>query len=264
MARARRSYRRTGSALALPDDPGVEMSESSVEEILQELKERGITTLEEFVQSEVRMREPQRVGVDEDVAADATPQPYRSTIGMPDPSVALVLDGKRVEYDAVAALSDRPLGYVPAALEGGKQALVIYSDPAIVNGRGAGRARESSDPTVGAARTLASVGLRPAVARDGRDIGIRIYKNNFFGGSWAALAPEWYIADLRDFRAGLGIFDGNWGDKISSVQVMSRCRWQGWEMKDRGGAWIKGGSWEELDSVGWNDDISSIETWFVQ
>ena len=244
-------------------------SEATVEAILQDLNARGITTLEQFVYSKVRMQTPQRIDTEEAVAAVSTqpapPDPsYKSTIGAPDPSVAIVLDGKRVDYDAVAKLDNQPLGYIPTTLEGGKQALVIYSDPSIVNTRRLGQVTNPLDAITGSVeRTLTSVGLRPAVAQADDEIGIRIYTDHFFQGAWAALAPEWYIRDLRDFDAGLGVFGGNWGDKISSIEVKGHCRWQGWEMRDRGGSWIVGGSWNELDSVGWNDDISSIETWFV-
>jgi hypothetical protein len=36
---------------------------------------------------------------------------------------------KRVDYDAVANLDNQPLGHIATTLEGGKQALVISSDP---------------------------------------------------------------------------------------------------------------------------------------
>lgn len=245
------------------------MYEARVEAILQDLKQCGIATLEQFIESKVRMQTRECIdtaeAVEERSGQPATPEPpYKSTIGVPDPSVALVLDGKRVDYDAVARLDNQPLGYIPTTLEGGKQALLIYSDAAIVNTRRLGHVRNPLDAITGSIeRTLTSVGLRPAVARADGQLGIRIFTDHYFQGDSTVLAPEWYISDLRDFDAGLGVFGGNWGDKISSIDVLGRCRWQGWEMRDRRGSWIIGGSWNELDSVGWNDDISSIETWFV-
>jgi hypothetical protein len=245
------------------------MSEATVEAVLQDLNARGITTLEQFVESKVRMQKPQRIdteeAVEEGLAQPTPPDPsYKSTIGVPDPSVAIVLDGKRVDYDAVAKLDNQPLGYIATTLEGGKQALVISSDPSIVNTRRLGQFRNPLDAIRGSVeKSLTSVGLRPAVAQADGQIGVRIYTDHFYEGDSTVLAPEWYISDLREFDAGLGAFGGNWGDKISSIEVLGHCRWQGWEMRDRGGSWIIGDSWREFDSVGWNDDISSIETWYV-
>jgi hypothetical protein len=45
---------------------------------------------------------------------------------------------------------------------------------------------------------------------------------------------------LRDFSAGLGIFGGHWGDRISSIAILDRCTFQGWEMRDARGAWGRG------------------------
>lgn len=248
------------------------MSEASVETILQDLNTRGITTLEQFVDSKVRMQTPQRIDTEGAVEARSaqpeTPDPsYKSTIGVPDPSVAIVLDGKRVDYDAVANLDNQPLGYIATTLEGGKQALVIFSDPSIVNTRRLGQFSNPSDPIrASVEKSLTSVGLRPAVAQADDQIGVRIFTDHFFQGDSTVLAPEWYIPDLREFDAGLDVFGGNWGDRISSLDVLGHCRWQGWEMRDRRGAWIIGGDRDQLDSMdvlGWNDNISSIETWFV-
>ena len=46
------------------------------------------------------MRAPQPVDaeeVEERLARSTPPEPYKSTIGAPDPSVVIVLDGKRVD-----------------------------------------------------------------------------------------------------------------------------------------------------------------------
>ena len=235
--------------------------------MLQYLNARGITTLEQFVASKVRMRPLQRVDTEEAEeersAQPASPDlPYKSTIGAPDPSVAIVLDGKRVDYDAVAELSNQPLHYFPKSLEGGKQALVISSDQSIANAR---RFRRSGNPFDGMVeKTLMSVGLRPAIAGDVSNIGIRIFSDHHFSGDSTVLPPDWEHSDLREFDAGLDVFGGDWGDKISSVDPLGHTQWRGWEMSNFRGSDIFGGEvWEMAAFTGWNDNISSIRTYWV-
>ena len=93
---------------------------------LQQLSARGITTLEQFVESAARMRKPQRIDSEkalQDVLARlAPPDPsFKSKIGPPASSVAIVLDGKRVEYNAIARLDGQPLDYVATKIKGGEQ-----------------------------------------------------------------------------------------------------------------------------------------------
>ena len=96
---------------------------------LQELSARGITTLEQLAESNARRRKPQRIdsekALQDILARSAPPDPsFKSKIGPPASSVAIVLDGKRVEYNAVARLNGQPLDYVATTLKGGEQALV--------------------------------------------------------------------------------------------------------------------------------------------
>lgn len=196
---------------------------------------------------------------------------YRSTIGVPDPSVALVLDGKRVAYDEIAQLSDRPLCYIATTLEGGKPALVISSDQAL-----AGRPLVQSASQLGAIKsrvenTLAGAGLTPgaaertpSVARLTSNIGVRIFEDMNFSGDSTVIAPETYIRDLRDFHEGREVFDSGWGDLISSLDILGHCSFQAWEMRDRGGqSFFTTESERDLGVYGWNDDFSSLQTFFV-
>jgi hypothetical protein len=98
---------------------------------LQELSARGITTLEQLAESKARMRKPQRINsekaLQDILTRSAPPDPsFKSKIGPPASSVAIVLDGKRVDYDAIARLNGQPLDYVATTLKGGEQALVIF------------------------------------------------------------------------------------------------------------------------------------------
>jgi hypothetical protein len=66
---------------------------------LQELSARGITTLEQLVESMAQMRKPQRIdsekALQEVLARLPPPDPsFKSKIGPPASSVAIVLDGK--------------------------------------------------------------------------------------------------------------------------------------------------------------------------
>ena len=104
---------------------------------LQKLSARGITTLEQLAESKARMRKPRRIdsekALQEILARSAPPDPsFKSKIGPPASSVAIVLDGKRVEYNAIARLNGQSLDYVATRLKGGEQALVIFSDRSIM------------------------------------------------------------------------------------------------------------------------------------
>ena len=242
------------------------MSEATTEAVLQNLKEQGITTLEQLVESRLRTKPPQRsTPAEAEVETSGqTPEPYRSTIGAPDPSVALVLDGKRVDYDAVAQLSDRPLGYIATTLEGGKRALVITSDQSVVCRPLVQSMSQLGAIKRGVEKTLVGAGLTPGVEPLGSNIGVRIYEDVGFSGDSTTIAPESYIRDLRDFRAGREIFDPHWGDAISSLVMLGRCSFQAWEMRDRWGAsFFTTESEPDLGVYGWNDDFSSLETFFV-
>ena len=88
---------------------------------LQQLSARGITTLEQLVESKARMRKPQRIdsekALQDILARSVPPDPsFKSKIGPPASSVALVLDGKRVDYNAIARLNGQPLDYVATTL----------------------------------------------------------------------------------------------------------------------------------------------------
>lgn len=196
---------------------------------------------------------------------------YRSTIGVPDPSVALVLDGRRVDYDEVAELSDRPLCFIATTLDGGKPALVISSDQTVAGrplvqsaGQLAAIKRSVENTLVGAGLTPGVAERAPRVARLTSNIGVRIFEDPNFSGDSTVIAPETYIRDLRDFHAGREAFDSGWGDLISSLDILGHCSFQAWEMRDRGGqTFFTTESERDLGVYGWNDDFSSLETFFV-
>ena len=231
---------------------------------LQELSARGITTLEQLVDSTARMRKPQRIDSEkalQDVLARlAPPDPsFKSKIGPPASSVAIVLDGKRVDYNAIARLNGQPLDYVATTLKGGEQALVIFSDRSIMKNH---RLRQFSGPFPAISQevenALLAGGLQPASAIvQGIDLGGRFFEDHFYQGGYGTLAPNDYVPDLTK----LAKFPfSDWNDKISSIQ-MARCWCQAWEDINEGGSSVS--FYEDkpqLDSIGWNDRISSI--WF--
>ena len=233
---------------------------------LQDLSARGITTLEQFAASKARMRKPQRINsqkaLEEIVArAEASADPsFKSKIGPPAASVALVLDGKRVEYAAIARLNGQPLDYVATTLKGGQQALVAYSDRSVMRTLRL-RQFKSSPRAINdeVDNALLAGGLQPSSAT-AADIalGVRICEHHNFEGDSFTLAPNDYVDDLTEFDEGLDVFSGDWNDKISSLQ-MGRCWCQVWEDVSQGGASISffEDKWE-LDSIGWNDRISCI------
>ena len=231
---------------------------------LQELSARGITTLEQLVDSTARMRKPQRIDSEkalQDVLARlAPPDPsFKSKIGPPASSVAIVLDGKRVDYNAIARLNGQPLDYVATTLKGGEQALVIFSDRSIMKNH---RLRQFSGPFPAISQevenALLAGGLQPASAIvQGIDLGGRFFEDHFYQGGYGTLAPNDYVPDLTKLSDGLF---GNWNDKISSIQ-MGRCSCQAWEDINQGGSSLSlYQDTQELDSIGWNDRISTI--WF--
>jgi hypothetical protein len=196
---------------------------------------------------------------------------FRSKIGAPDPSVALVLDGKRVDYDKVAQLSDRPLCYIATMLEGGNPALVISSDQSVVSGPLVQSASQLDAIKRGVENTLVGAGLTPGVAERlsgvaglTSNVGVRIFENANFSGDSTVIPPESFIGDLRDFHEGREVFDSGWGDLISSFEILGHCSLQGWEMRDRRGqSFFATESVRDLGVFGWNDDFSSLETFFV-
>jgi hypothetical protein len=234
---------------------------------LRELSARGITTLEQLVERKARMRKPQRIdsekALQDILARSAPPDPsFKSKIGPPASSVAIVLDGKRVEYNAIARLNGQPLDYVATTLKGGEQALVVFSDRSIMKDHRLRHFRGSLQAiNQDVEKALMAGGLQPssAVAR-GIELGGRICVDHFFEGDSTTLAPNDYVPDLTEFDAGLGLFGGDWNDKISSIQ-MGRCWCQVWEDINEGGASLTFSvDKPELDSIGWNDRISGI--WF--
>src|SRR6267154_2397502 len=59
----------------------------------------------------------------------------------------------------------------------------------------------------------------------GLNLGVRIFADINYEGDSTTLAPNDYAPDLTQFDAGLGVFGGDWTDKISSIQK-GRC-WSG-------------------------------------
>jgi hypothetical protein len=231
---------------------------------LQQLSARGITTLEQLVESQALMQKPQRIDSEkalQDVFSRlAPPDPsFKSKIGPPASSVAIVLDGKRVDYNAIARLNGQPLDYVATTLKGGEPALVIFSDRSIMKNH---RLRQFSGPFPAISQevenALLAGGLQPASAIvQGIDLGGRFFEDHFYQGGYGTLAPNDYVPDLTKLSDGLF---GNWNDKISSIQ-MGRCSCQAWEDINQGGSSLSlYQDTQELDSIGWNDRISTI--WF--
>lgn len=234
----------------------------------QELSERGIT-LEEFVEHKARMRRPTRIESEQTLQellahSDVEDPSLESKIAPPDPSVTLVLDGKRVEYDAIAALDGRPLDYVYTTSVDGRPILVAFSDRSIMK---ANRLRQFKGAMAGinadVAKSLAATGLRTSTpVPRGINLGGRIFEEHFFRGGAMSFAPDEGAFDLSEYDDGLGVFGGDWNDKISSIQ-MGRCRCEAWEHRNHQGASIT--FWsdvEELDTIGWNDRISCVQFMF--
>jgi hypothetical protein len=152
-----------------------------------------------------------------------------------------------------------PLDYVATTLKGGEQALVAFSDRSVMKNhrlrqfRGAFQAISQDIE-----KALMAGGLQPssAIAR-GIDLGGRIWEDHFYGGDHHTFAPNDYVPDLRNLSCGLFC---NWNDKISSIE-MGRCYCQAWEhINEQGSSVTFYEDVPELDSIGWNDKISTI--WF--
>lgn len=234
---------------------------------LQELSARGITTLEQFVESKARMQKPLRIDSEkafqEMLARSAVPSDssIKSKIGPPDPSVTIVLDGKRVEYNEIARLNGQPLDYVATRLKGGEQALVVFSDRSILRNH---TLRQFKGPLQGIAtevdNALLASGLQASSTVASIDFGVQICEDINYGGATWTFAPEEYVPRLSQFDEGLGLFGGDWNDKISSIR-MGQCWCENWADRDRGGDYLP--LWEDtpnLHILGWGDRISSIYT----
>jgi hypothetical protein len=232
---------------------------------LQQLSARGITTLEQLVHSKARMRKPVRIDsaktLEQMLARSAvrSGSSPKSKIGPPAPTVPIVLDGKRVEYKEIARLNGQPLDYVGATLRSGEPALVVFSDRSIMRNhhlRQFNGSLRAIDSEVGNA--LMANGLQPSPLTASINLGLRMFEDVNYGGSSWTLAPEEFVADLSEFDEGLGLFGGDWNDRISSVQ-MGRCHMQAWEHTEENGATITlTQDTPNLHVLGWGDRISSI------
>jgi hypothetical protein len=232
---------------------------------LHELSARGITTLEQLVQSKSRMRKPARIDsaktLEEILARSAarSDSSAKSKIGPPAPSVPIVLDGERVEYKEIARLNGRPLDYVGATLKSGEPALVVFSDRSIMRNHHLRQFNTALREIGGEVENaLMSGGLQPAALVARINLGLRICEDvDYRGASWT-FAPEEYVPDLRDFDEGLGLFGGDWNDRISSVQ-MGRCYMQAWADINEGGETLTlFQDHPNLHVIGWGDRISTI------
>lgn len=235
-------------------------------EHLRALASRGVTTLEQFAESKAQMRKPQRINsqkaFEERLARSSLGDGSspRSEIGPPADGIPIVLDGRRVEYSEVARLDGRPLDYVAATQKTGEPALVIFSDTSVMRDhllkQHNGPTRTFSDEVESA---LLAGGIEPLMAIGPRlNLGMRIWEHDNFAGSSCLFAPEEYVDNLSEFDEGLGIFGGDWNDKISSIQV-ARCYCRAWEHAYEGGASLTiYRDTPSLGTLGWNDRISTI------
>ena len=233
---------------------------------LQELSARDITTLQQLAESKARMRTPRRIDSEkalEEIFARSVVAPapsIKSKIGSPSPSVPIVLDGKRVEYNEIARLNGQPLDYVATKLKSGEQALVVFSDRSIIRNhilRQFKRPVEAIKNEV--ENALMAGGLQPSPRFATIEVGLRIWEDINYEGDYWTFGPEEYVADLTEVDGGLPWFDGNWNDRISSVQ-MARCYCQAWaDVNQVGGDSLT--LFEDtpnLHIIGWGDRISSI------
>lgn len=233
--------------------------------VLQELYARGITTLEQFVESEAQKRKPQRIdskkALEAVLARSASDSSVKSKIGPPSSSVTIVLDGRRVDYNAIAQLNGQPLDYVATTLKGGEQALVVFSDRSIVRNHLLSQFKGSIpalDNEVN--KALIAGGLQPSPLIPRIEVGLVIWEDVGYGGSDWTLGPEEYYPDLTEITGGLGLFGGDWNDKISSVQ-MARCycvAWENIESQGLGAKLILYQDTPDLHILGWGDRISAI------
>jgi hypothetical protein len=223
--------------------------------ILATLSQRGITTLEGFVATKTQMTKAVRV--DAKAASKifeqlTAPSGRSAKFERPVPTIPVVLDGKRIESDQIARFSDRPLDYVHTTLEGGEQALVVFTDRSVM------RNHLQNDPVMDA---LTAAGLQPRSHVEARDeLGVWIYEDINFEEDVKMLPPGFGVDDLTQFSEGREWLEGSWNDVISSI----RCRGcyayctadVGWN-----GDTITFGPWEDVPNLvplGWNDRISSI------
>ena len=90
------------------------------------------------------------------------------------------------------------------------------------------------------------------------NLGVQIFEHADYGGDAWTFAPEEYVDDLTEFDEGLGLFGGDWNDKISSIQL-GRCYCEVWEdTSQRGASLILYQDTPNLGAIGWNDRISTI------
>jgi hypothetical protein len=233
--------------------------------VLQELYARGITTLEQFVKSEAQKRKPQRIdskkALEAVLARSASDSSVKSQIGQPSSSVTIVLDDRRVDYNAIAQLNGQPLDYVATTLKGGEQALVVFSDRSIVRNHLLSQLKESIPALNNEVnKALIAGGLQPSPLIPRIEVGLQIFEDINYGGSSWTLAPEEYYPDLTEIVGGLGLFGGNWNDKISSVQ-MARCYCAAWENIESQGLGASLTLYQDtpnLHILGWGDRISAI------
>lgn len=232
---------------------------------LQKLSARGITTLEQLAESKAHMRKPRRIdlekALEEIFARSAVPagSSVRSKIAPPSSTVPIVLNGKRVEYKEIARLDGQPLDYVATASKGGEPVLVVFSNRSAL---GLHRLQQFKEPLQAinkeVGNALMAGGLQPSPLVPRLNLGLRISLDINWAGSSYTFAPEEYADDLTRFDAGLGWFEGDWNDKISSVQ-MGRCYCIAWaDINQQGARLVLYEDTPNLHIFGWGDAISAI------
>ncbi|MFI6291864.1 hypothetical protein ACIBEJ_09790 [Nonomuraea sp. NPDC050790] len=209
----------------------------SEEDVLEVLSERGITTLPEFVGHALAQPPVARPSPISGLST-LHGQAGDPALSHRPPRIALVVDG--VEYDPadITRFDGRPLTF---ALDETGPTLHAFTD---------GRHLRAA--------AWAAAQTRPRVQAAAREV--QMFEHHHYGGDWFWLQAGYYWPNLAVKRRGGWPTSPSWNDTISSMST-NDCHVAYYDHIDLGGDSLHVRPYQEmreLDSIGWNDRISSV------
>jgi len=189
---------------------------------------------------------------------EAAPQKFQGPL--PDPSVAVVVDGKLIDSAERAGLHERTLHYTLATLNKGGLALVAFTDSSILDREFLNYFEPRPEPNNLIEAALRSAGLDGNFHTTARAElqGFWMWVDVDFRDDIKYVPQLWAHPDLRQFDDGRD--EGDWNDVISSVSTRNAPT-RVWADINFEGASLTFGSYEDvanLHLIGWGDRISSI------
>ncbi|MFC4585312.1 peptidase inhibitor family I36 protein [Sphaerisporangium corydalis] len=231
------------------------------QEVLDVLREQGITTLESLIRhtlSAPRSAAP----VPAEPAWPGAASASEGSVHRP-PSMAVVVDGVEHAPEDLRRFDGQPLHFVASRGAGGEPRLLAFTDdqPLRTALWVSSLLREQERATSAASAS--------APFTKGQ---VQMFQHHNFDGDWFWLSAGFGYNDLTRVYHGPIWSRSDWNDTISSISATD-CNVTYYEHINWGGSSFfspaytgnpaDGHAWGDLGSIGWNDRISSVANWGV-